>query len=100
MIGSCLIPLKPWLHAGIKVTDFRQWDPEQGQLNIKIMGWSNAWLDAGSYISLPKFGQFIATIGKYQGLEVIRLKEAFFTQAKSIMDGARCWFNLCPSIAP
>jgi dTDP-glucose pyrophosphorylase len=62
--------IRPSARGELKITDLNRVYLESDALNVELMGRGMAWLDTGTHESLLEAGQFIATIGKRQGLKV------------------------------
>ena len=62
--------IQPSARGELEITEVNARYLRQGQLNVEIMGRGYAWLDTGTHDSLLEAGQFIATLGRRQGLKV------------------------------
>ena len=67
--------IQPSPRGELEISDVNSEYLKRGQLDVKLMGRGNAWLDTGTHDSMMEAANFIATVQKRQNLKVACLEE-------------------------
>ncbi len=67
--------LKPSIRNELEIVDLNKIYLEINQLDVKLFGRGNAWLDTGTHSDLLNAAQFVKTIEKRQGLKIACIEE-------------------------
>jgi len=81
--------LKPSARGELEITDLNRLYLDDGLLEVTLLGRGMAWLDTGTFDSLLKASNFIATLEQRQGLsasciEEIAYKSGYISREKLI----------------
>lgn len=72
--------LKPSARGEYEITDINRQYLYRGKLNVRIMKRGTAWLDAGTFESFMKAGQFVQVIEQRQGFKIGCIEEVAYQQ--------------------
>jgi glucose-1-phosphate thymidylyltransferase len=70
--------LQPSARGELEITDVNKAYLELGELSVKLIGPSNAWIDTGTHQSLFNASQFIKTIEETQNIKIGCIEEIAF----------------------
>jgi glucose-1-phosphate thymidylyltransferase len=70
--------IKPSSRGELEITDVNNAYLEIGELSVKLLGTSNAWIDTGTHQSLFKASQYIKTIEETQNIKIACIEEIAF----------------------
>lgn len=70
--------IRPSQRGELEITDVNKVYLESGELSVKLLGKSNAWLDTGTHQSLFQASQFIKTIEESQNVKIGCIEEIAF----------------------
>lgn len=67
--------IQPSARGELEITDVNKAYLELGELSVKLLGQSNAWIDTGTHQSLFKASQYIKTIEETQSIKIACIEE-------------------------
>ncbi|WP_040204247.1 glucose-1-phosphate thymidylyltransferase RfbA [Neobacillus jeddahensis] len=70
--------IKPSARGELEITDVNKAYLALGELSVKVLGQSNAWIDTGTHESLFTASQFIKTIEETQHIKIACIEEIAF----------------------
>lgn len=70
--------IKPSARGELEITDVNKAFLDMGELSVKILGKSNAWIDTGTHQSLFKASQFIKSVEETQNIKIACIEEIAF----------------------
>lgn len=70
--------IHPSARGELEITDVNKVYLEQGELSVKLLSNSNAWIDMGTHQSLFKASQFIKAIEETQNIKIACIEEIAF----------------------
>ncbi|MFK9094780.1 glucose-1-phosphate thymidylyltransferase RfbA [Bacillus salipaludis] len=70
--------IQPSARGELEITDVNKAYLEMGDLSVKLLGQSNAWIDTGTHQSLFNASQFIKTVEETQNIKIACIEEIAF----------------------
>lgn len=70
--------IQPSARGELEITDVNKAYLELGELSVKLLGQSNAWIDTGTHESLFKASQFIKSVEETQCIKIACIEEIAF----------------------
>ncbi|MFJ5713978.1 glucose-1-phosphate thymidylyltransferase RfbA [Neobacillus sp. NPDC093127] len=70
--------IQPSARGELEITDVNKAYLELGELSVKLLGQSNAWIDTGTHESLFKASQFIKSVEETQSIKIACIEEIAF----------------------
>ncbi len=67
--------VKPSARGELEITDLNRLYPEDGTLNVQLLGRGYAWLDTGTMDSLVEASNFIQMVENRQGIQISAIEE-------------------------